>query len=687
MTNISVHEHKVIDNKDITMADALTQLLPLGQNLSMAVGYFYLGGYELIKNEFNAIAYNEPIRVIMGNRTDNHTAHAIREGIERHNSLSFSDDTAITPVNAIRLQIESITENSSESHAAYNLRDLIASGRLKVRVYTGPSDYFHAKVYLIGREDLYDGYAIVGSSNFSRGGFTGNSELNVLTKDCYSNLHTWYEDLWNSCDVEDFSMDLLDIIDANVSKPTGYVPPFDMSSSGLDSEFMIPVFLDIREYQKEAIRSWFKNNGQGILEMATGTGKTITSLIAAAKVFEHLKKLALVIVCPYQHLVVQWEKECQSFKLNPILGFESIKLWEDKLNSKITSFNAGALSHFCLITTNDTFSSEAMQASLAKLKTATMIIADECHHLGARDLREKLPVNFVYRLGLSATPERWYDEEGSSAIKKFFTNGVVYTYSLRDAIGPFLTEYYYYPHIVVLTEEENEDYLELSAKISKLSAMNGDFEMTENPYLKTLLLKRARLISKAENKLSLLKELLQNQTKSTHNIIYCGSSKDDGERQVEKVVKILGKDLGMNVHPFTSQENRNERKELLSKFQSGALQGLVAIKCLDEGVDVPATKAAYILASSTNPREFIQRRGRLLRKSPGKKYSYIHDFIVIPRDLDKIHALESSIFNTERHLVKKELSRFKEFADLAMNCQQARAIILEVAAKYNLLDF
>ncbi|MDD3592714.1 MAG: helicase-related protein, partial [Sulfurovum sp.] len=260
-------------------------------------------------------------------------------------------------------------------------------------------------------------------------------------------------------------------------------------------------------------------------------------------------------------------------------------------------------------------------------------------------------------------------------------------FPLREAIGKFLTEYYYYPHIVTLTVEENEEYLELSLKIAQLSSIDGDYAMADNPVLKALLLKRAKLIGKAENKFIVIQELLKDKTDSTHNIFYCGSAKEDGERQVDRLVKILGVDLGMKIHPFTSEESKEIRQELLNRFETGLLQGLVAIRCLDEGVDVPATKTAYILASSTNPREFVQRRGRLLRKSPGKKYAYIHDFIVIPRGLDEIRKMEATVFNTERKLVKKELTRFKEFAELAVNSQQARCTVLEVASKYNLLDF
>lgn len=198
MTSASIHDQKVIDNRKVNMDDALCQLLPLGQSLSMAVGYFYLGGYQLIKSEFNNIAGKNPIRVIMGNRTDYRTAGVIQEGVEQYEAYVNSESNSVAPIEAIRNQLTSVEPESEESHAAYNLRDLITYGRLKIKVYTGASDYFHAKVYLIGREVIDDGYAIIGSSNFSRGGFTGNSELNVLTKDSYPNLRKWFDELWSS---------------------------------------------------------------------------------------------------------------------------------------------------------------------------------------------------------------------------------------------------------------------------------------------------------------------------------------------------------------------------------------------------------------------------------------------------------------------------------------------------------
>ncbi|MFZ3171655.1 MAG: DNA phosphorothioation system restriction enzyme [Carboxydocellales bacterium] len=682
----SVHEIRVIDNKTISMGQALQQLIPLGKSLSMAVGYFYLSGYQLTTDVFNEMANKQTIRIIMGNRTDSNTALEIHEGTQIYNANQYKEKKPTNPVEAITKEIESISEDTDAAYAAYQLKDLIAYGKLKIKVYTGPSDYFHAKVYLIGREDEYDGYAIVGSSNFSRGGFTGNSELNVLTKDSYPNLLKWFDELWNSSEVENFDIKLIELIENQIIKPSNYVSPIKEPLISDLGEIRIPAYIEVRDYQKEAIITWFKSQGRGILEMATGTGKTITALTTASKLFQQFNNLAIIIVCPYKHLVTQWEKECKKFNLNPILGYESRLLWEEDLNSKITSFNIGAINCFSLITTNTTFASESMQESLKKIKGNSILIADEAHHLGAEHLRTILPENMEFRLGLSATPDRWYDEEGSVALKSYFENGVIFKYGLKEAIGTHLTQYYYHPHLILLNDDESEYYIELSKKIAKCFPKGEDYELSQNSYLQNLLIKRARLLSGALNKLAKIRELMDKQRDSKFNIFYCGDAKVEGERQIEQVIRILGSDLGMKVHSFTSEENEQQRKDLLKRFDSGELQGLVAIRCLDEGVDVPATQNAYILASSTNPREFIQRRGRILRKFPGKQFSYIHDFIVIPRDITEISKLETEIFNIERKMMARELRRFKEFADLAVNGPQARTIILEIAEQYNLLD-
>ncbi|MGE6486910.1 DEAD/DEAH box helicase family protein [Paenisporosarcina sp. NPDC076898] len=448
---------------------------------------------------------------------------------------------------------------------------------------------------------------------------------------------------------------------------------------------LIPPHFQIRLYQQNAIKSWFRNDCQGLLEMATGTGKTITALSAIAKLGEVTKRIAVIIVCPYTHLVDQWVKDIILFNMSPIVAYRSRKLWEDDLANYVSAFNSGVVNHFCLITTNATYATATMQKIISSFKGDIVFVADEAHHLGAAKSRKHLNENFPYRLALSATPNRWFDEEGTSELINYFGGKVVFEFGLNQAIGQFLTEYYYYPHIIVLEEDESEKYFEITRKIMKMYPKE-DTSRDDNKSIEGLLIERARVINHARNKIGKLKEIMLEHKDDSHNIVYCGDSNVDGKKQLDTVVKLLGTDLNMKVHTFTSREDGKTRKNLLEKFESGELQTLVAIKCLDEGVDVPATQRAFILASSSNPREFIQRRGRVLRKHPNKKYSYIHDFIVIPRNLEDIKYIEQTLFNTERNMIKRELNRFSEFASLAINGPLAHQKLDQIKHAYNLLD-
>jgi DNA phosphorothioation system restriction enzyme len=446
-----------------------------------------------------------------------------------------------------------------------------------------------------------------------------------------------------------------------------------------------PPGIKLRNYQIEAIKSWFSNNGQGLYEMATGTGKTLTALSTASKLAEHLSSLAIIIVCPYTHLVDQWVKDIRKFNMDPVVAYKSKSLWENRHSEEVTAFNTGIINHFCCITTNATFSSEAMQNIVKRMTGNVLIIADEAHHLGAEKTIKLLPENIKFRLALSATPNRWYDDSGTAKLLQYFGGKVVFEYGLEKAIGTHLTNYYYYPHLIYLDQDEAEHYFEITEKLVK--CMFGDDGLDlDDTVVSSLLIKRARILSMARNKIQVLNELLRVRKNSHYNIVYCGDSKVDGEKQIDLVVEMMRSQLNMRVHTFTSREDKVLRAQLLEEFKSAKLQALVAIKCLDEGVDVPATQTAYILASSTNPREFIQRRGRVLRKHPLKQYSYIHDFIVVPRPLDEIHQIEPRVFNVERNLLKRELARFTEFADLALNGPEAHENLNEIKHAYNLLD-
>lgn len=310
-----------------------------------------------------------------------------------------------------------------------------------------------------------------------------------------------------------------------------------------------------------------------------------------------------------------------------------------------------------------------------------LLIIDEAHNAGTDTMKKCLSDKFKYRLGLSATPRRFRDEESTNFIYNFF-GGEVFSFDLKTAIEKnFLTRYYYYPHTINLNEEEQEKYNELSLKIAQnIKEENG--KLIINDIAKNLLIKRARLVAGASNKLNLLRNLMQNYKDKNYILVYCGAAKtlDETEmieeRQIEKVCKILGNEFDMRIHKFTADESSEERENIIKMFSDGqTLQAIVAIKCLDEGVNIPAIQHAFIMASSTDPKEFIQRRGRVLRKYDGKKYAYIHDFITLPLNQysDKIN-----------NLVETELKRVYEFNSLAENKLENNDLIDELVSNYKI---
>ncbi len=439
---------------------------------------------------------------------------------------------------------------------------------------------------------------------------------------------------------------------------------------------VVPGYITLRDYQQEAIEAWFAHECRGLLEMATGTGKTITALAASARLFEREGRLASIIAVPYQHLVDQWRDEAEAFGYRPVLAYQSQARWLDELNHQILDYSSGYRPFISVITTHTTFISVEFQSSIARLIGPTVLIADEAHHLGAERSRRCYPENISYRLALSATPDRWFDDAGTSALRAYFGE-TVYSFPLERAIGVTLTPYYYHPHLVPLTDEELERYEELSMKIARLAGRED--EESERSFT-LLLIRRAELLNKAANKIEELSRLVDAEPEIDHTLFYCAPG------QIDEVMQLLGWDKGLLVHRFTAEESAEERQQLLADFASGRLQSLVAMKCLDEGVDVPSTHTAFFLASSSNPREFIQRRGRVLRKSEGKEFSIIHDLIAVPPSAWTA-SINSPTFEIERKIMRRELQRFKEFASPALNKHQAIDVIWQIARRYGLMDF
>ena len=404
----------------------------------------------------------------------------------------------------------------------------------------------------------------------------------------------------------------------------------------------IPPDVTLHDYQKEAIASWVGENYRGIFDMATGTGKTYTGLGAVSKLCEDLKDdLAVVIVCPYQHLVEQWVEDIVRFNIKPIIGYSSSsqKDWKKRLAQAVRDQKLRAdKKFFCFICTNATFTNPYVQEQIGKIKSPVLLLVDEAHNFGAKSLSQLLDDRFEYRLALSATLERHRDEEGTAALYNFFGKKCI-VYSLERAIKEDkLTPYKYHPVLVYLNEEELGHYEQISYELSKhvIKGKNGRIKL--DSYGEILAIKRSRIVAGAINKIDRLLDVITPYKDDHFLLVYCGATHiasptsdrtdtDESEiKQIEAVTRLLGNSLGMKVSKFTAEEDIEERNSIKQHFKDGDdLQAIVAIKCLDEGVNIPGIKTAFILASTTNPKEYIQRRGRVLRKSPGtgKEYAEI----------------------------------------------------------------
>lgn len=446
----------------------------------------------------------------------------------------------------------------------------------------------------------------------------------------------------------------------------------------------IPSSLQLRDYQRQAVASWLRNKGRGTLKMATGSGKTIIALAIATELYQQIGLQVLLVVCPYRHLVTQWQRECTKFNLQPVLAFETVYNWQSELSTQLYNIRSGNQSFLTVITTNSTLINEGFQSQLRFFPAKTLIVGDEAHNLGSMRLESSLPRNIGLRLGLSATPERYFDDDGTDALLSYFGAILQPEFSLADAIAQgALVRYLYYPIFVELTQSEAFAYAKLTKRIGW--ALNRNDNLEQNDTLTSLLMQRSRLIGAAANKLNALRELMAGRLHTTHTLFYCGDGYVENyastslaytSRQLEAVTHLLGQELGYRVNTYTADTSLEEREQLRHQFESGELQGLVAIRCLDEGVDIPAIRTGVILASTGNPRQFIQRRGRILRPHPGKERATLFDAIVMPPDLDR------ETWEVERNLLRKELKRYREFADLADNAEEASHKLLMLNQKY-----
>lgn len=438
-----------------------------------------------------------------------------------------------------------------------------------------------------------------------------------------------------------------------------------------------PKWLNIRDYQIEAFKNWKNNNYKGILEMATGSGKTLTALNIMTEISKN-KRMFFIVVCPQTYLVRQWAEEIKEFGVKSIICNSENKNWKNEINNKLFLLNEDEIDCVVVVVTNKTLQNVSFVRALRRVKKDVMIVVDECHNIGSSSFEEFLEKENLkkisLKLGLSATPDRQGDQKGNEIIEKYLGN-VVFQFSLEDAIkGGFLTNYKYYPYFVTLSEDEEKEYIELSKKIASMSfSKNSNLKdrKKESTALEMLLFKRARLLNLTNSKIEKLLEVIDED--SFNNLIYVGAGKVRGEYEsneqkfIHKVMEVVSKNRHFKLMKFTSEESKEEREVVIKKFTEKDINAVVAIKCLDEGINIPSIERAYILGSTSNYREYVQRRGRILRKSDNKSIAEIHDFLVIPRSYESYQPIQDSNFSIEKKMVEGELKRLEEYNSLALN--------------------
>jgi superfamily II DNA or RNA helicase len=536
---------------------------------------------------------------------------------------------------------------------------------------------FHPKFGIL-RDELEDSVAFSGSPNETWLAWSQNIE-NLSTykswdKSLNSYVHAYsqkFDDYWNNRNLGSWiCIDLPSAVSKGlleVNEDFPDIPDLAIYEKSLGRGDSEANGRQPRGYQLSALRAWENNNRIGILEMATGTGKTFTAKLCINS-SSQLGSLFTVVVAPYQHIADQWASELLERKAYQV---GSAGDWRKDLQRFLFESSLGLLNNLTLVAVKDTASTEDFIRLCNEISvnfSNFLFIGDEVHWLGATTLQNALNGKANFRLGLSATPERYFDDPGTEKLRDYFGHASVFEFGLEEALNwpnpdgtlGVLTPYEYHPIFVDLNEDENEAYKSYTKSIAQKMSIKNKTPKDEEA-LKRYRLLRSDISKQAASKIPALHRLVRGLANGlSHTLIYCAN--EEQMSQAIEAVRNLGIDKPARI---TSNEGaskseyfrgKSEREHILANFAAGNHEVVFAIKCLDEGVDIPSAKQAVILASSGNPKEFVQRRGRLMRKHPGKNVAVIYDMVVLPDDSESPDPLRNV-----------ELRRVFEFGSLALN--------------------
>ncbi len=593
---------------------------------------------------------------------------------------------------ALLRQIEAVPDAATRDRLGY-LAWLIAEERLEVRIAVPLSaqnvpklGIYHEKLGIF--EDCVQRVvAFTGSPNETGGGLVDNFEtIDVFwswddPQQRVARKRENFDRLWQN---ETEGLSVIEFPDAVRWQLLKFKPRNKPVSEAIAEELIKATapapHPELWEHQREAVDAWEANNRRGLMAMATGSGKTRAALAAA----ERCPALELLVIAvPRMALVEQWASELEknSQLPSPVLAYDDASKWQETLFTKLRAMRRASDGRpVVVVGTMHSLSGNRFGSVMddASVSGNALLIVDEVHNVGAPSFRHALRDDFCWRLGLSATPVRHFDEEGTDAIQSYF-GGTVYVYDMRSALRDGrLCPYRYHVYAAHLSEDEYGEYRSLTSRIIQSRNSDGSGVVTQQSQnsldgdpeeIKRLLFRRARILKKCESKTVALRRALEEHP-FNRGLVYCA----DNDQMADMAGVLQG--LHTVYLTYTAATPKDQRTRALESLAHGHVPVLLAIDCLDEGVDVPSVDQAVILASSSNKRQFIQRRGRILRRSADKTYATLIDIVTLP---------PVSVGTEAKKMLNGELARAKDMAELADNKYEALNQIQAFTSQYGVL--
>lgn len=638
----------------------LVPVLKCARRYKRSVGYFSSSVLQPILDGVVALARNNgTIQLIASPNLSENDIEAINTGYEARENIIDSCFTR-----EFLKEIEIFDDAKLQL-----LATLIARGVLDIKIaVTETLGMYHDKLGIL--EDFDENtIAFFGSANSTFSGYQRNYEKIRIVKswiegenESIIDEQSEFDSLWNGTN------EYVKVYDYRESAKSNILKLIEQRTNSEN----IKAPIELRDYQEKAISAWVDNGYHGFYVMATGTGKTWTAIYSAKELIK--THPAMIVICaPYKHMVKQWaedvEKAFEDAKII-LVSSENLK-WEQQMSQEIIRKKYDSNTQIIIISTIASFKMQRFTNTLSKSEEDKLLIVDEAHRFTARS--EDMHTQFKYMLGLSATPFSGTSAQRGKDLMEFF-GGQVFSLPIEEALErKFLVPYYYHPIYVHASEEDERKFQYHTHRI--LSCFKNNVCINLDLLVKSLR-NRLRVISMAEEKLKQIDYIVSQVNENNHFVVYCGDGKlfdkNTGEelRHIQSVKRVLSAH-GYKPSQFTAQENMDDRMQLVDAFNKGEISALAAIRCLDEGINIPSIKSALILSSNDDYREFVQRRGRILRTYKGKDFANIYDVVVLPStDLPA--------------WAKIEFRRFHEYAKLALNWEELAPQLESYLSDYNL---